>query len=37
MVAMIATPKTMYDNSWYPDFGMTNHIIRATSSSYGQC
>ena len=26
MVAMIATPETMYDNNWYPDFGMTNHI-----------
>lgn len=24
MAAMIATPETMYDNSWYPDSGVTN-------------
>ncbi|KAL6310823.1 hypothetical protein AAG906_017309 [Vitis piasezkii] len=25
MVAMVATPNVVTDNSWYPDFGATNH------------
>ncbi|PON93298.1 hypothetical protein TorRG33x02_108690 [Trema orientale] len=26
MSAMVATPNTLTDMSWYPDFGATNHL-----------
>lgn len=36
MIAMLVVPKTLYEPSWYPNFGATNHFTPDSNNPVGK-